>query len=663
MNRKLFFKLFFLVSFLFLGFETYSQVGINTVTPNKLTELDIKNLISDTSSDTIPKGIMIPRMTQKLRDQIDITSDVSLANGLLIYNIDEDCYNYYHKIDKEWKSLCGKYGTAIYSIDCSTVQVLGKYSNDVELTSSNFVKLTITVTKPGSYAIMATPTDQSKDNGYYFSDSGEFLTTGTFTITLKGMGTPKNYSNPDFDHFTIVANSVGSSANDTPCTFDVEVKNSAIRPLYTMDCSSIMVRGQYYEDVALTLDNYIELKLNVESTAIGATWEITTTTVDGISFSGSGILTSTTQVVKLYGTGTPYDTEDKMVYLRSNSESSTATCTASVYIIIPQKRVLGVDNQNLYNYALVYANPSQTTGTGYRGNRMITDTLNFGPNRTSIVKYSGFFNSGDNSLTNAQVDSPDKTKNMFALSSSQLPGNATGEARLKKYLFGDATFPGVDMFIIGYDWGTMTSTMADDILTFMNNGGIVLMFCENTSQNVLFLNKVFGTTDINIASGGGAGSIYRYASVDDPILNGPFGSIMNLTWGEDATTTLYATNLPLTEVVLYTSSTNISGATAGNAVVENSATAFRHRSLPFVWVGDGGFTSSGDNTSNVYCPFMTGTKTINGVAYPNYPIAKTGFGNAGSWPVYNSLFTANAIAWCIKKSEELKRAKRKSLGS
>ena len=70
----------------------YSQVGINTESPNRLSELDVQNIVNGT--DTIPKGIMVPRITQKLRDQIDVT-DKSIANGLFIYNIDEDCYNYY----------------------------------------------------------------------------------------------------------------------------------------------------------------------------------------------------------------------------------------------------------------------------------------------------------------------------------------------------------------------------------------------------------------------------------------------------------------------------------------------------------------------------------------------------------------------------------------
>ena len=86
-------------------------------------------------------------------------------------------------------------------------------------------------------------------------------------------------------------------------------------------------------------------------------------------------------------------------------------------------------------------------------------------------------------------------------------------------------------------------------------------------------------------------------------------------------------------------------------------------------MGDGGFTSGsvnlGDETSYTICPFLIGVKTINGNSYTNYPIPKDNFGclvpipdgsgTAGGYKVFNSVFAANALAWCIKTAEELKR--------
>ncbi len=75
-------KLIYLLIFsiLFLN-NTYSQVGINTTTPDPSSMLDIKS---------IDKGVLIPRMTQTQRDAI-----ASPATGLLIFQSDNTSGFYY----------------------------------------------------------------------------------------------------------------------------------------------------------------------------------------------------------------------------------------------------------------------------------------------------------------------------------------------------------------------------------------------------------------------------------------------------------------------------------------------------------------------------------------------------------------------------------------
>lgn len=111
-------------------------------------------------------------------------------------------------------------------------------------------------------------------------------------------------------------------------------------------------------------------------------------------------------------------------------------------------------------------------------------------------------------------------------------------------------------------------------------------------------------------------------------------------WGEDASTTNYAINLPLDQVVLYSNNVNVA---SGNAEIMNAATAFRHRTLPFVWVGDGGFTSNDAGTSNIICPFKLATKTIKGTTFSNYPTYKPNYG-AGTISGMSSTFQVyNAV--------------------
>jgi len=64
-----------------LGFESYSQVGLGTATPDNSSALDVRSLNS---------GILVPRMTQIQRNLI-----TSPALSLLIYQTDNSPSFYY----------------------------------------------------------------------------------------------------------------------------------------------------------------------------------------------------------------------------------------------------------------------------------------------------------------------------------------------------------------------------------------------------------------------------------------------------------------------------------------------------------------------------------------------------------------------------------------
>jgi len=71
---------------------SYSQVGVNTSFPSSSSILDA---VSTT------KGILIPRMTSDEREAI-----VNPVVGLLIFNTDTNCFNYYTSKNK-WFEICG----------------------------------------------------------------------------------------------------------------------------------------------------------------------------------------------------------------------------------------------------------------------------------------------------------------------------------------------------------------------------------------------------------------------------------------------------------------------------------------------------------------------------------------------------------------------------
>ncbi len=84
-----------------------AQVGIGTTTPHNSSLLDVS---------ATDKGFLMPRMTSVQRDAI-----VNPANGLILYNIETSCFNYY---DVGWKDFQTKYKTVNATEAISTISTI-----------------------------------------------------------------------------------------------------------------------------------------------------------------------------------------------------------------------------------------------------------------------------------------------------------------------------------------------------------------------------------------------------------------------------------------------------------------------------------------------------------------------------------------------------------
>ena len=575
-------------------------VGIDTVLTNTakvpLTMLDVN------ASD---KGIMIPRMDSVRRNAIPVDE---LANSLLIYNTSEDCYNYYSKTEGEWQSLCGKLGKALFSIpDCSAIQVFGQYLTKQSLGTGNYIKVTVKVDKPGSYSITAMP---EPDNGYYFSASGEFLTAGTYDLLLQGAGTPLTPAptGGQGDPITFMLNGVEANCHNT----FVKVEDSTIKPLYSMICNTVQVNGVYKINTPLDATNTITLQLDVDPAAAGATYMIETNTVDGIKFSGAGILTAGIQPITLYGSGKPNSFVTKTMTITNNSQSDVSVCYATVIVAYKAMKVLSIGTyMNQYGYSF--------NGSA-QSNKLITTTTNYGTLPTSIVKVEGI------TLTRAGQD--------FAPSLANLQ-TALAEKP--------------DIVIIGVWWNPSVA-QAQALVDYVAKGGVLLAYMEESGTTNM-LQAIFGQTSVTSNNVNGAGAVYKLPYVNDEILNGPFGDIRGQQWGEDASATQAISNIPGSQVTIYSYATDISGSSSSGA--DAMVTSFRHNTLNIVFVCDGGFNSSSAPTTT-QCPFLVGNATVNGNSYTNYPLPQTNYGRGGTanrYSVYNAVFTANAFAWAIKQAQ------------
>ncbi|HBV16991.1 hypothetical protein [Chryseobacterium carnipullorum] len=579
-----------LLALLLVFGQFYSQtnngaVGINTSLPNT-------NSVLDVVSGGNNKGILIPCLTEAQRDAIVINKPKD--DGLTIYNTTEDCFNYWSFADDEWKSVCGQLGKAVFTVDCSNTKAMGAYVKGRELTTSNYLSISVNVTKAGNYTISGTT-----PNGYNFYGTGTFLNTGVQTIQIAGQGTPVNIQT---DNVSLNANGI-----DVTCTPAVSITILSPAGTYTMSCGSAVPNGVYKVGTALNSSNTITLPVNVSS--LGS-YTMTTNTVDGISFSGSGTFTATgNQNVTLNGTGTPSSTAVKTLTITSDSQGGVSTtCNVSIIVVIPRKTVLHIGLETAYGYS-AFTGPSRS---------LMDSPANFGTTASSIVKYEGFTHT--------------------SLGSS--PSSAALQTALNNK---------PDIVIIGYNY-TPNATDAGYIASYLNKKGIVIALTDDTGTAQNLFRGIFSDPTISASYGGGAGSVYALANTDDPILNGPFGDVRGKNWGEDASTTVGMSGLT-SGFIPYSYAQPINSTTARTGL-----SGLRSSNLNFIWFGDGGFLSNENANGSPY-PSNTIEPFVAPSSGGFFPVQKAAYGYAGNgfaiggMQVQNSILFANMIAWAVKQAE------------
>lgn len=286
------------------------NLGIGTTQPNS-------NALLDVTSAT--KGVLLPRLTTTERNNIP----AALANGLLIYNITENCFNYYNSGVTQWMSLCGSYSPAKYDLlDCSTSPSgpTGTYKQGTALTEQgNTYSVRVNVTQVGNYEIMAKTT-----NGYSFSKSGTFTQTGTYNVVLSGQGTPLN--GPQSDSVALTFNGISVASACTP------VSVTGNTTMITINCAGRTVSGTYTKGQTVTTANYVDIPVTAVTTPGTAT--ITTNTANGLTFSSGAInITAGTTSIRLYAQGTPTNTDNGTLYTYTfTTPTNNGTCSFGVTV-------------------------------------------------------------------------------------------------------------------------------------------------------------------------------------------------------------------------------------------------------------------------------------------------------------------------------------------
>ncbi len=178
--------------------------------------------------------------------------------------------------------------------DCLPSTVTGTYQVDSTLGSGNYIDVQVDVNVAGLYTITSDTV-----NGYSFSGTGTFGNTGLNTVRLYGTGRPV------LEGINTFIITYGQSF----CNIDVEVvPPNQVPAVYTFGgaggfCSGFTLSGTNMESLPANTSNTALVNVNV---SVPGSYDISTTTVNGISFSASGNFGAAgPQSVVLTASGTP----------------------------------------------------------------------------------------------------------------------------------------------------------------------------------------------------------------------------------------------------------------------------------------------------------------------------------------------------------------------
>ncbi len=174
--------------------------------------------------------------------------------------------------------------------NCKPVIIGGTYAKGIPTNNSNTLQAQVTVAIPGAYSIST-----STVNGVSFSGTGTFTVAGPQNVLLFASGTPTTSGS---SMFTL-------KYGNSQCGFTLAVAGDATGALGSSAgaCTSFAFAGTYQQGVIMNAGNSVTVQVNV---ATPGAYTISSDSVNGVRFSGSGIFSTTgIQSVALTGVGTP----------------------------------------------------------------------------------------------------------------------------------------------------------------------------------------------------------------------------------------------------------------------------------------------------------------------------------------------------------------------
>lgn len=257
------------------------------------------------------------------------------------------------------------------AVEFNYIEGTAHVSNLVEGKSSEGQTLTIDidVINPGTFNFSTVPA-----YGIQFTLNNQTLDSGKHTIVLHATGVPTVSG----EKLMLQLEGTGMKIPFTT-SINIVVEPASVK----INCGNATVNGIYKLHIPTTASNFIDIPVDFISTG---TWNATTDTISGISFSGSGTATKEGNAsIRLYATGTPNNAGTKTFSIQINKE----VCKIDVTTLLPPKNVLLIGYISPY-ISMALDNTSNFGATGI--SKVENINIIKGPNNPSATDLANLIN-------------------------------------------------------------------------------------------------------------------------------------------------------------------------------------------------------------------------------------------------------------------------------